>query len=470
MNDIKSVVSVIKILERTIGILENCNDVGEISDSTRKRVIEMLNKATLEIYFLGNDSPGEQTPQDVLVPEKEQFIETPIEDVVEETDGILPDMETVTEKSVSETSYEEESIDIVSEEETLQEEEFIAEEEKTLAAKEIFTEEETLIEEEFVEEENVIEDEFEENTVSEDTIFNREDILSDKPLFEWEIDKSEPVQKSQENDINLLKLQLEEERKRLEQELQSWQDERRKRDEEILATKKLLESLQQQASLNQVQQQPVVQQPQPVVQQPQPVVQQPQPVVQQPQPVVQQPQPVVQQPQPVVQQPQPVVQQPQPVVQQPRPVIQQPQSVVRQSQPAVQANQPSQRVQQPQQSTTESHIRKEISKESTTQESLIDRFIGTKKVLHENFETDNMVNKISTPIASLPRAIGINDRFRFIKELFGGDSDLYNDTIKKLDTIGSLVSAISYIESNFSWDKNSDSVKQLVSLIRRRYM
>jgi hypothetical protein len=47
MNDVKSIVSVIKILERTIGVLENCNDVGEIPDITRKRVIEMLNKATL---------------------------------------------------------------------------------------------------------------------------------------------------------------------------------------------------------------------------------------------------------------------------------------------------------------------------------------------------------------------------------------------------------------------------------------
>ncbi|MDR1553634.1 MAG: hypothetical protein LBS69_09265, partial [Prevotellaceae bacterium] len=70
MNDVKSVVSVIKILERTIGILENCNDIGEIPDVTRKRVIEMLNKATLEIYFLN----------------KEQVIGAPaISTVVEET-------------------------------------------------------------------------------------------------------------------------------------------------------------------------------------------------------------------------------------------------------------------------------------------------------------------------------------------------------------------------------------------------
>jgi hypothetical protein len=448
MNDIKSVVSVIKILERTIGILENCNDTGGITGSTRKRVIEMLNKATLEIYFLDDSSDNKISKTDITSP-KEQALEIPetaempeIPEVIEEADEILftedivPEESVVPEESAPEVLPGEELIEIISSEETLTEEKFVEEE----------GDDEDIIEN--------ISGEDEENTVSEDAIFNRQDNLSDKPLFEWEID-TEPVQKTQEENINLLKLQLEEERKRLEQELQNWQNERRKRDEEILAAKKLLESLQQQTALNQAKQQTVNQQFQPVVQQPQPVVRQSQPVVQQPQPVVQQPQPVIQQPQ----QSQPVVRQPQPVIRQSPPVVQSPQ----QSQPLVQ--QP----QQPAQS--EPLIKREPVKKEETQETISDRFIGTKKVLHENFETDNnMVNQISTPVANLPRAIGINDKFRFIKELFGGDSDLYNETIKYLDTVGSLVSAIAYIESNFSWDKNSDSVKQLISLIRRRYM
>jgi hypothetical protein len=380
----------------------------------------MLNKATLEIYFLGSDSSDEKISKPSVTIEKEPVVEIPeISDVVEEADEVLPEEELVPEEPVP----EEESNDVVPEEEIFVEEETIEEE----------TEEETIAEEEFVEEEEtVIENIPEENTVSEDSIFNSHDNMSDKPLFEWEIDKSESVAKTQEDDINLLKLQLEAERKRLEQELQNWQDERRRRDEEILAAKKLLESLQQQTAINQAQQQIATQQSQPVVQ------------------------------------PQPAIpQQPQPAIpQQPQPTIPQ------QTQPAIQ---PIRKVQQPQQSTkSEPVIKKEIPKEPTkkedSQEAIIDRFIGTKKVLHENFETNNMVNQISTPVASLPRAIGINDKFRFIKELFGGDSDLYNETIKKLDTIGSLVSAISYIESNFSWDKNSDSVKQLISLVRRRYM
>jgi hypothetical protein len=417
MNDIKAVASVIKTLERTIGILENCNDIGKIPDITRKRVIEMLNKATLEIYFLSTDSSDEKISESGKTAEKEQPIESPvISDIVEEivpenTNAIQqqPIIESVTEKieenNLPETIPDKTVIDNTPEQE-------------------VVIEEEVPTEENVVEEENIVETVPEENTVSEESIFRPQDSFSDKPLFEWEIDKSEPVQETQEankeDEINILKLQLEEERKRLEQELQNWQDEKRRRDEEIFAAKKLLENLQQQAAISQAKQQSVSQQP---------------------------------------------VQQPQPTPQQ--------QFTTRQSPPVTQPV-PSEQIQQPQQPAKKepfiNTFTKEPTKKEEPQETLSDRFIGTKKVLYENFESDNMVNQISTPVSSLPKAIGINDRFRFVKELFGGDFDLYNETIKVLDNTGSLVSAISYIESNFSWDKNSDSVKQLISLIRRRYM
>jgi hypothetical protein len=390
MNDIKSVVSVIKILERIVGILENCNDVGEIPDLTRKRIIEMLNKATLEIYFLNNAQ--ESAVLDKNISENEQVIEiSKISDIVEktvpeETYEVRPALETIEEENIS--GEKEETIDIVPKEEYLSEEEILP------------TEENVEIEE------NIVEDIPVEDTIFEDSIFQQENEF-DKPLFEWKIPEPEPVQKTNTNDeINMLKLQLEEERKRLEQELQNWQEEKRKRDDEMLATQKLLEALQQQAAINRTQQN------------------------------------------------------------------QTPQPAIQQTQPTPQSNLSNQQVQQPQQMAETPHIKSEMVNELTKKEesaTLLDSF-GSKKVLHENFESESVVNRISTPVSSLAKAIGINDKFRFIKELFGGDSDLYNETIKKLDTIGSLVFAISYIESNFSWDKNSDSVKQLISLIRRRYM
>ena len=54
------------------------------------------------------------------------------------------------------------------------------------------------------------------------------------------------------------------------------------------------------------------------------------------------------------------------------------------------------------------------------------------------------------PITDLAKAIGINDKFLFIKELFGGDSDLYNQTIKHLNHFTDLNEAIIYLQENFT--------------------
>ncbi|MDR1581928.1 MAG: hypothetical protein LBS55_01505 [Prevotellaceae bacterium] len=401
MNDVKSIVSAIKILERIVGILENCNDIGEIPDVTRKRVIEMLNKATLEIYFLNNDLSSGKTPDIDYETDKQKqvIVESVIADVVE---------------NVAEKIPQQESFDVIPEEEAV-------------------SQDVILMDSKFITEEDIVED----NIIYENDILDQQNPLYDKPLFEWELDKMESVQKPQEanneSDINALKLQLEEERKRLEEELRNWQDEKLKRDEEIIAAKKLLENLQQQTIITQSNQQ--IQQEQ--------------------------------QSQQVQRSQQP--QQPQQVQ---RSQQSQPQQVQRSQQP--QPQQPPQPQQSQEQLKSEPFIKSEFLKEppkkEEVQESIGDHFVGKKKVLHESFESNNVVNQISTPVSSLPKSIGINDRFRFIKELFGGDSDLYNDTIRILDGIGSLVSALSYIESNFSWDKNSDSVKQFVSLMRRRYM
>jgi hypothetical protein len=396
MSEIKSIVSVIKILERTIGILENCNDFGTIPNVTRKRVIEMLNKATLEIYFLNaqeSDSSNEQI-SGISKPSPE--------------------------KAVTEIKPEHETAIYEYKEETTTEEEYIPDEEYSPDTEYVPDEEIPFIDEDELPEEE---------TVTEEYIFQQQNYSSDKPIIEWEIPEPEPVQvtaETQETELNQLKTQLETERKRLEEELQSWQDEKRKKDEEILATKKLLEALQQQTAINQAKAQAQVQQSKPQQYQSQPA------------------------------QPAQPAQPVQPV----SPV----QSTRRfqQSQLSAAADPP----------VKKEEISKKTARKEEPQEAspLIDRYIGSKKVLHENFESNSMVNQISSPVSSLSKVIGINDKFRFIKELFGGDSDLYNETIKILDTKGSLIAAISYIESNFAWDKNNDSVKQLISLIRRRYM
>lgn len=84
-------------------------------------------------------------------------------------------------------------------------------------------------------------------------------------------------------------------------------------------------------------------------------------------------------------------------------------------------------------------------------------------------ETQNLENKISNlPVSSIQAAIGINDRFQYIRELFDGNTDRYNDTVSKLDSMADLKEAVVFLQQNFKWKKTEVSLK-FVTLIKRRF-
>ena len=101
---------------------------------------------------------------------------------------------------------------------------------------------------------------------------------------------------------------------------------------------------------------------------------------------------------------------------------------------------------------------------------LADKFVGSYKCLYENFEQqDNSGAARFSAIDDINRAIGINDRFLFIKELFNGDKDLFSRTISALNGHNCLDDALMYIHENFSWNSEDPTVKQLVLLLYRRF-
>lgn len=85
-------------------------------------------------------------------------------------------------------------------------------------------------------------------------------------------------------------------------------------------------------------------------------------------------------------------------------------------------------------------------------------------------EDDELIEIIkSKHINSLSEAIGINDKFVFIRELFNGNSELYNKTISSLDNSGNLDDA-STILMNFTGDNTKNkTAKQLLELVKRKF-
>ncbi len=72
-------------------------------------------------------------------------------------------------------------------------------------------------------------------------------------------------------------------------------------------------------------------------------------------------------------------------------------------------------------------------------------------------------------VSSLRGAIGLNDRFLLIRDLFGGDNGAYERAIADLDSCLSLEDAMLYIFDNFEWDSESDGAKLLSDLLVRRF-
>ncbi len=75
----------------------------------------------------------------------------------------------------------------------------------------------------------------------------------------------------------------------------------------------------------------------------------------------------------------------------------------------------------------------------------------------------------SQPLTNLSEAIGINDRFLFIREVFNGNHEAYNQAINKLDNSVSLEDAKAVIMSYSGDNKETDAIRHLLSLVKRKF-
>ncbi len=72
-------------------------------------------------------------------------------------------------------------------------------------------------------------------------------------------------------------------------------------------------------------------------------------------------------------------------------------------------------------------------------------------------------------IQNIRKAINLNDRYRYQKELFGGNAGLMNSVIDKLDAMNSLEEATAYIQKEFAWDTESATVTDFYLLLESRF-
>ena len=108
-----------------------------------------------------------------------------------------------------------------------------------------------------------------------------------------------------------------------------------------------------------------------------------------------------------------------------------------------------------------------------TPKILSDRFKKQATSLNEDITQAKPVYNISSrlqtkPITNIQNAIGLNDKFLFINELFNGDADNYNSTIETLNNATHFNEAYNFLVEKFQWDMDSELVQKILDLIRRK--
>lgn len=106
--------------------------------------------------------------------------------------------------------------------------------------------------------------------------------------------------------------------------------------------------------------------------------------------------------------------------------------------------------------------------DSSAPQRLGDVLGSGKKIVGQMQSIDNAPIAPMNKISDLRKAIGINDKFLLLRDLFNGDVPLYERTIDTLNAFEDLDECMIYIVENFRWNPDSEGAKMLVSLIERK--
>jgi hypothetical protein len=78
-----------------------------------------------------------------------------------------------------------------------------------------------------------------------------------------------------------------------------------------------------------------------------------------------------------------------------------------------------------------------------------------------------------TPVRDLKKAIGVNDRYVFISQLFRGDEVMYERSIKTINGFRILPEAEYWMERELKvklgWDENREATRHFYQLVKRRF-
>ena len=95
--------------------------------------------------------------------------------------------------------------------------------------------------------------------------------------------------------------------------------------------------------------------------------------------------------------------------------------------------------------------------------------LGEKMMTEDNTLAAKLQNR---PVGDLKSAIGINDKFLFVNELFGGSMEKYNRSIENLNDIQAYNGALIYLDElkvELQWNSSNMAYKKLSDLVKLKF-
>lgn len=120
-------------------------------------------------------------------------------------------------------------------------------------------------------------------------------------------------------------------------------------------------------------------------------------------------------------------------------------------------------------------IEEPVAEEPKAEESVVEEPIAEKEVpSHKTLLADKSsisLNDIleKKNLSDFRKAFSLNDRFRFRRELFGGDEEKMNKAIAALNDIRSYEESITYLNNVLNWNIEDASVADFIKLLEKRF-
>ena len=102
--------------------------------------------------------------------------------------------------------------------------------------------------------------------------------------------------------------------------------------------------------------------------------------------------------------------------------------------------------------------------ELSTPETLGEKMMGEDRSLAAKLQQN--------PVQDLKAAIGINDKFLFVNELFGGSMEKYNKSIENLNDLKTLNGAMIYLNElkiELQWNSSNEAYQKLKDLVSHKF-